>query len=724
MAGYDPKKAATFNQLKQQGLSDSEAQAQAGITKAEKKSYQINYAGSDDPKSASYNPNYGKVGPQVSGENKAAYDAAIKSGQTEEQAYATLQAKQADYAATNTFQVGDVATNAKTPPDGSVAPQSQTTTPDTISGGGTTTRIAGQKVDTPASTAAQKQADAKQTELDNFYANNPSNAERAMDGLPPLTPAESKARIEKINQLQDETAAAQTQANSLKASTPPSTIVTPNTTTSETTTTFETTAQKTAVSAPAGADPVVNQQAGTQLVNNNVSAGSLTPVPAAVETPQVQPVASVVVATDAPAPVNETGDQPLLTPEQSIARAQGVRLDVPTDDPAAAAADFNAQTNQNVQNAIGVPQQVSVEQSLAPGEELVNTSAPKPVVTETFRPTQSTITTAEVTTEAAPVGPNTDPAVTGGGNASNSTVNIGTDENRGGNLEKATLDRAKEQAVLQARLGQTANGDWRVRLRLAPSANYLYKSADSTSILAPLKASDGVIFPYTPTITTTYNAEYDSVDLTHSNYRGQFYKNSNTGDISLNGIFTAQDTTEAAYMLAVIHFFRSVTKMFYGQDAERGAPPPLVYLSGFGPYQFNGHPCVVKSFNYTLPNDVDYVRVQPNNYGQNLLNRRVPVAAAAASNTISSVLGRLGNAVDLLGNILKKGALPGGAGAKPGGQPGVAQQAVYNTSNATYVPAKIDIQLTLLPIQTRNQVSQQFKLADYANGSLLRGGFW
>jgi hypothetical protein len=726
-SNYDPKKAATFNQLRQQGLSESEAQAQAGITKAEKKSYQINYVGNNDPKSASYNPNYGKVGPQVTGENKAAYEAAIKSGQTEEQAYATLQAKQADYAATNTFQVGDVATNEKTPPNGSVAPQSQTTTPDTISGGGSTTRIAGQKVDTPASNAAQKQADAKQTELDNFYANNPSNAERAMDGLPPLTPAESKARIEKINQLQEETAASQAQANSLKASTPPSTIVTPNTTTSDSTTTFEKTAENTPVSAPAGADPVVNQQAGRQLVNNNVPAGSLTPVPTPVENPQVQPVASVVVATDAPQPV-DTGE--LLTPEQSIARAQGLRLDVPTDDPAAAAADFNARTNQNVQTAIGVPQEVPVEQSLAPGEELVNTSAPEPVPPETFEAgggggNQGTIT--RVTYQPEDVPPTEDPAAgateaaaTGG---NESTVNIGTNENRGGNIEAATKQRAQEQAALQAALGQTANGDWRVRIRLALNSNYLYKSADSTSILAPLKASDGVIFPYTPTITTSYNAEYDSTDLTHSNYRGQFYKSSNVGDISINGIFTAQDTAEANYMLAVIHFFRSVTKMFYGQDAERGAPPPLVYLSGFGPYQFNGHPCVVKSFNYSLPNDVDYIRTQPNNYNVNLLNRRVK-ESVAPSNTIGSVIGRLGNAVDLLGNILKKGALPGGAGSKAGGQPGVSQQAVYNTANATYVPTKIDVQLTLMPIQTRNQVSQQFSLKDYANGSLLRGGFW
>lgn len=289
--------------------------------------------------------------------------------------------------------------------------------------------------------------------------------------------------------------------------------------------------------------------------------------------------------------------------------------------------------------------------------------------------------------------------------------------------EAATKLRAQEQAALQARLGQSANGDWRVRIRLAPNSTYLYKAADATSILAPLTASDGVIFPYTPTISTSYNAEYDATDLTHSNYRGQFYKNSNVGDISINGIFTAQDTVEANYMLAVIHFFRSVTKMFYGQDAERGAPPPLVYLSGYGPYQFNGHPCVVKSFNYSLPNDVDYIRTQPNNYGINLLNRRAKQSIAPA-NTIGSVVGRLSNAVDLLGNILKKGALPAGAGSSPSGQPGVAQQAVYNTANATYVPTKIEIQLSLMPIQTRNQVSQQFSLKDYANGSLLRGGFW
>lgn len=329
--------------------------------------------------------------------------------------------------------------------------------------------------------------------------------------------------------------------------------------------------------------------------------------------------------------------------------------------------------------------------------------------------TAGTIT--RLTTEAQTVGPELDPAVSGGGNASNSTINIGSDVDRGGNLEAAARDRAQLQAVLQARYGSAANGDWRVKLRLAPNADYLYKSNDP-GILAPLKGSDGVVFPCLPSIQTSYNANYSDTQLTHSNYKGYYYNSSYTGDIQMNAVFTAQDTSEAEYLLAVIHFFRSVTKMFYGQDPQRGAPPPLVYLIGLGQYQFNNHPCVVKSFSYNLPTDVDYIRTKPNNYGNNLVNR-LQKTSVAPSNTIASVAARLGNAIDKLGQTLKKGAVP--AVPAPGIVP---QQSVYNTTDATYVPTKIEIQLTLLPMQTRSQQSQQFSVKGFANGQLLKGGFW
>jgi hypothetical protein len=45
-------------------------------------------------------------------------------------------------------------------------------------------------------------------------------------------------------------------------------------------------------------------------------------------------------------------------------------------------------------------------------------------------------------------------------------------------------------------------------------------------------------------------------------------------------------------------------------------------------------------------------------------------------------------------------------------------------NSPTYVPTKIDIQLTLLPVQSREQVSKEFSLKNYANGNLLKGGFW
>jgi hypothetical protein len=218
--------------------------------------------------------------------------------------------------------------------------------------------------------------------------------------------------------------------------------------------------------------------------------------------------------------------------------------------------------------------------------------------------------------------------------------------------------------------------------------------------------TDGVVFPYTPQITTAYKASYNSYDLTHSNYRGYFYQGSQVEDIQINAVFTAQDSKEAEYLLAVIHFFRSATKMFYGQDAQRGAPPPLVFLQGFGEYQFNLNPCVITQFNYILPADVDYIRAgSPNINGTNLLQKRD--RQDLPTNPFSGAWTRLKNAG------IKKGAVP-----TPPAPP------TLGTNRPTYVPTKIDINVVLHPIQSREQVSKQFSVKQYANGDLLKGGFW
>ena len=45
-------------------------------------------------------------------------------------------------------------------------------------------------------------------------------------------------------------------------------------------------------------------------------------------------------------------------------------------------------------------------------------------------------------------------------------------------------------------------------------------------------------------------------------------------------------------------------------------------------------------------------------------------------------------------------------------------------NDPNYVPTKMTIRISLLPVQSRSQVSQQFSLQNFANGNLLRGGFW
>jgi hypothetical protein len=273
---------------------------------------------------------------------------------------------------------------------------------------------------------------------------------------------------------------------------------------------------------------------------------------------------------------------------------------------------------------------------------------------------------------------------------------------------------AQRQAALAAQKKLVNNnGDWRVRISLADSSDYLYNAPfPDLGILAPLKATFGVIFPYTPTISVGYKANYSTADLTHSNYTNYFYQGSSVGQVRITGTFTAQDTVEADYLLAVIHFFRSATKMFYGQDAQRGAPPPLLFISGLGEYQFNNQACVLASFDYSLPADVDYIRAgSPNNNGTDLLKRRTSTQNNLPTNPISGALGRLEQLFS--GQKIQKGGI-------------VYQNAPSSLSknSPTYVPTKIDITLTLNPVVTRSQASRQFSLKQFANGDLVKQGFW
>lgn len=271
--------------------------------------------------------------------------------------------------------------------------------------------------------------------------------------------------------------------------------------------------------------------------------------------------------------------------------------------------------------------------------------------------------------------------------------------------------RTQAQAVGRRSSDIVKNGDWRVRLSLAPGADYLYKAPpqEDQGILEPLRATDGIIFPYTPSISVSYNASYDPTDLTHSNYKIYQYKGSSVDNINITCDFTAQDTQEANYLLATIHFLRTITKMFYGKDngPPAGTPPPLVYLTGLGAFQFDRHPLAITNFNYTLPNEVDYIRA-----GVSVTPPGISQSTPADTNKsfiseISAVANRLFGS-----NLL------GGAQKAP---PQWKTTQTGTVTEPTYVPTKMSIQITAVPIVSRGDISNRFSLTQYANGSLLRG---
>jgi hypothetical protein len=84
--------------------------------------------------------------------------------------------------------------------------------------------------------------------------------------------------------------------------------------------------------------------------------------------------------------------------------------------------------------------------------------------------------------------------------------------------------------------------------------------------------------------------------------------------INITGDFPVQNYQDAQYWVGMVHFFRSVTKMFFGADnANRGNPPPILWLKGYGDYVFNNVPVVVKNFSVTMGQDVDYISTSQNN---------------------------------------------------------------------------------------------------------------
>ena len=163
------------------------------------------------------------------------------------------------------------------------------------------------------------------------------------------------------------------------------------------------------------------------------------------------------------------------------------------------------------------------------------------------------------------------------------------------------VQKAKESAP--AGFKKSTEQDWRVKLSIPTIEPF-----KSSALLAPLRHTGGLVFPYTPSIIVSHSANYNAIAPTHTNYPYYAYQNAQVDQLVITGDFFVQNGLEAQYWVAALHYLRSMSKMFFGGEADTiGAPPPIAKLNGYGDHIFNNVPVIVTQFTTDLPQDVDYI---------------------------------------------------------------------------------------------------------------------
>lgn len=253
--------------------------------------------------------------------------------------------------------------------------------------------------------------------------------------------------------------------------------------------------------------------------------------------------------------------------------------------------------------------------------------------------------------------------------------------------------------------GDQFPNDWRVRLSIAN-----WTSFRSSPVLKPLLDAGGLIFPYTPTINMTSNATYSDITTTHTNYIHRAFARSDPGAIRINAPMYVEDAGQALYWIAAVHYLRSLTKMFNGNDMKAGNPPPIIQLNGYGNYVFKNVPVVITNFSCSLSNDCDYIGVEVVGSMAGQLEGLTD-SISGISNTLGStfsVLNPVTNIVSGLANTA--GQIAGALGAFGVGG--------TTSGGVTHVPTKSTLEVSLQPVYSRTS-SRKFSLDRFVTGGYL-----
>lgn len=215
-------------------------------------------------------------------------------------------------------------------------------------------------------------------------------------------------------------------------------------------------------------------------------------------------------------------------------------------------------------------------------------------------------------------------------------------------------------------------------LRDANTGQGTSQNDQRNNALWPIFMTNGLIFPYNPTISENVSVNYESVELTHSNEAYFAYKNTNNVRINLsNAVWTCDTFDNAIYALAALRFFRTYSNMDFGRG-KTGRPPSPMWFSAYGDYAYNRVPVLFEKADWAFPNDIDYVGI-PQPGTTEYQSRRLNLKRQAAAGATTSVDNRY-----------------------------------------TWLPMKFEVSAISLVVQHSPKYWSNWNLSDYRSGAMLR----
>jgi hypothetical protein len=244
----------------------------------------------------------------------------------------------------------------------------------------------------------------------------------------------------------------------------------------------------------------------------------------------------------------------------------------------------------------------------------------------------------------------------------------------------------------------------RVRLRPKPlAASQIY---GGNGLLQPLRSTNGMVWPYQPTITYESQVDYSNIDMVHVNQEILAYTKTPAIKLSVSGQFSVQNQQEGIYALAAIHFMRTVTKMYFGTGANLGTPPPVLLFDAYGQYMFNQLPVIVTNFGVELPNDIDYVPVNLDNlptYTQIQSQTNTPGYSKTQTTPQLQSFNDASNAAYIASSMF--------------------QSSLQGSSGYVWLPAVFTLSVGIT-VQNTAQRLRAFNLDEFRTGALMKQGKW